>query len=166
MTSQLDDSDFGLGKWLILFCSTNLAQYIVYYLPNIVLYTTYPILYNIVYYLPWLASEDGLSFSPISDLLLCTFAYPYIQKETQNFIKLTQYHYTTKAEAHERYVLSKISFVTIGLSQLLSCAGDFSDDFGHSWHVSQTSNMFSLRNIFIYRAYKKKVIQLQRAIVR
>ena len=30
-----------------------------------------------------------------------------------------------KAGAHESYVLSKMSFVTIGVSQLLSCAGDF-----------------------------------------
>ena len=30
-------------------------------------------------------------------------------------------------------MLSKKSFVTICLSKLLSCAGDFSKDFGHSW---------------------------------
>ena len=47
-----------------------------------------------------------------------------------------------KAGAHESYVLSKKSFVTICLSKLLSCAGDLSKDFGHSWHVSQKSNMF------------------------
>ena len=42
----------------------------------------------------------------------------------------------------ELYVLSKMPFVTICLSKLLSCAGDLSSDFGHSWHVSQKSNMF------------------------
>ena len=47
-----------------------------------------------------------------------------------------------KAGAHESYVLRKMSFVTIGLSQLLSFAGNLSSDFGHSWHVSQISNMF------------------------
>ena len=30
-----------------------------------------------------------------------------------------------KAGAHDSYVLSKMSFVTAGVSQLLSCAGDF-----------------------------------------
>ena len=47
-----------------------------------------------------------------------------------------------KASAHESYVFSKNSLVTICLSKLLSCAGDLSSDFGHSWHVSQKSNMF------------------------
>ena len=43
---------------------------------------------------------------------------------------------TLKASAHESYVLSKKSFVTICLSNLISCAGDLSSDFGHSWHAS------------------------------
>ena len=44
--------------------------------------------------------------------------------------------------AHESYELSKMSFVSICLSQLLSCAGELSKDFGHSWHVSTKSSMF------------------------
>ena len=47
-----------------------------------------------------------------------------------------------KVGAHESYVLSKMSSVSIGLSQLLWCASDLSSDFGHSWYVSQKSNMF------------------------
>ena len=47
-----------------------------------------------------------------------------------------------KAGAHESYVLRKMSLVTIGLSQLLSCAGELSGGFGNSWHVNQKLNMF------------------------
>ena len=56
---------------------------------------------------------------------------------------LTQAHIYTDTIEYTLLAVRKMSFVTIGLSQLFSWAGDYSSDFGHSWHVSQKSNMFN-----------------------
>ena len=66
----------------------------------------------------------------------------YVFKNTLLRSQVLINYRSLKNGAHESYMLSKKSFVTICLRRSFSCAGDLSSDFGRSWHVSQKSSMF------------------------
>ena len=76
-------------------------------------------------------------------LLQFKFSYYLTQYDKfDTYMSLWVSYFCIKAGDHESYVLSQMSFVTIGLSQLALCEGNLSSDIGHSWHVSKRSNQF------------------------